>query len=538
MKSAFILRRLLLSAVPLASLLGCYAGISGQTCDLNTDCPESQLCSPDGTCAPSLVGGTFFCAPCDDDYDCPAFDSLCVAVGAGSFCATDCTFSDCPDDQVCVEVVDEDGFYLSSQCVPASDQCVASQQEFGGAPVINEIYYNSPGTDTGSFIELKGAPGLSLSGYRLVAYSGTGASNAIIPLSGSISSSGYFVIAQDTTVAGSNAINLGANLVNTSGSLVLELNGAIIDALSYGNPSNILGEGNSAVSAGGGLVQSLRRFPDGQDTNTNNIDFTVGTPTPGLFNGGTQEPPPPPPTGPKKILFDLTKSEDSGNADWRIDGAYSEWANELRGSGYVVEVLTGSAITTASLQGASVLIVPEPQDPFSDNERGVILTFVQNGGGLLLIGDHRISDRNNNGWDSPEAFNGWDGTSPSNPSTTTRKSLDSANLFGLKFSFNSSFSSPVLTATAQRVHPVLNGVTQSGVYVGTSIDITAGISLLGVGGKSYLGANEGRVLAYGDSSAFSDGTFSNGSNDQRNNWGKLDNARLGRNMVGWLAKDQ
>lgn len=544
MKPALLLRRLVLSAVPLTSLLGCAAGISGQACEQSADCPELQLCGLDGACAASLVGESYFCAPCDDDYDCPAFDSLCVAVGAGSFCATDCTFSGCPDEQTCVDVVDEDGFYIASQCVPASGECVPAPQGFAGEPVINEIYYNSPGTDTGSFIEIKGTPGLSLSGYRVVAYSSAGAVNTTINLSGVIPASGYFIIAQDATVSALNLVNTGANLVNTAGSVVLERNGAVIDALSYGNPTIIKGEGNSAVSAGGDLVQGLRRFPDGQDSNTNNTDFTLGTPTPGLSNGGTpQEPPPPPPepTGPKKVLFDLTKSEDSGNADWRIDGAYSEWAKELRGNGYVVETLTGSAITTSSLQGVSVLIVPEPQDPFSDSERGVVLTFVQNGGGLLLIGDHRTSDRNNNGWDSPEVFNGWDGTSPSNPAQSTRKSLDSANLFGLKFSFNSSFSSPVLTATALRVHPVLTGVTKTGVYVGTSIDILAGVSLLGTGGKSYLGANEvgqGRILAYGDSSAFSDGSMSNGTNDQRNNWGKLDNARLGENMVGWLAKDQ
>lgn len=254
------------------------------------------------------------------------------------------------------------------------------------------------------------------------------------------------------------------------------------------------------------------------------------------------------PQATKVVLFDLTKNEDAGGADWRIDGAYSQWAGNLGNLGYSVRTLGGSSVTASALSGASVLVIPEPQAPFSDAERGAIANFVANGGGLLLIGDHRDSDRNHNGWDSPEVFDGWDGASPGSVSSAYQRSLDADALFKLSFSFNSSYSDPVLTATPLTSHPVISGsastttddVSSAGVYVGTSIDVLGGSALMGAGGKTYLAANTygaGRVLAWGDSSTFSDGTFSDGSTSQYKNYTNLSNQNLARNMVRWLAKD-
>jgi Lamin Tail Domain len=403
----------------------------------------------------------------------------------------------------------------------------------GGQPVINEVYYDSPSTDTGTFIEIKGAGGTSLSGYSLVAYNTSGSSYATINLSGSIPASGYYVVAQDTTVPNRNLVNTNANLFNTSTSLHLKNGSSIVDRLAYGNPGVNLGEGSSAGTAGGSVAQGLSRTPDGADTDDNATDFKAKATTPGSSNGGTG-------SSGKLVLFDLTKREDAGNADWRIDGAYSSWADALRSQGYTVQALTGSSVTSTALGGASAFVVAEPQNPFSDTERSAIQSFVQNGGGLLMISDHRVSDRDNDGWDSPEVFNGWDGSSPGNPSTTLRDSLNTDSIFGLGHSFNSSFSDPVYTIVPLTTHPVLNGVSSAGIYVGTSIDVNSGTALMGVNGKTYLAANtvgSGRVLAYGDSSAFSDATFSNGSTSQYNNWVNLSNAKLAVNMIQWLAKD-
>lgn len=248
-----------------------------------------------------------------------------------------------------------------------------------------------------------------------------------------------------------------------------------------------------------------------------------------------------------KILFDLTKREDAGNSDWRIDGGYSDYASALRGMGYTVSALTGTSITSTALSGAEVLVIPEPQNPFSDSERAAITAFVQNGGGVFMISDHRISDRDNDGWDSPEVFNGWDGSTPSSVSTALQKSLDSDAVFGLGHSFASSYSDPVYTATPIASHPIIAGTTSTsdnvssaGVYVGTSINVLRGSALMGANGKTYLAANtygNGRVVAWGDSSTFSDGTYSDGSTSQYKNWTNLSNANLGKNVIRWLAKD-
>ncbi|GMA14711.1 lamin tail domain-containing protein [Deinococcus metallilatus] len=408
-----------------------------------------------------------------------------------------------------------------------------------GEPVINELYYDSPSTDAGTFIELKGPAGKSLSGYTLAAYDTAGTQYRTITLSGTIPASGYFVVAQDTTVANRNLVNAGADLNNGSASLRLLKSGTVIDAVAYGTPSVSRGEGTPAPTTGAG--SALARVPDGQDTGANSADFRVQAATAGTANGGSAP-------ASKTVLFDLTKHEDAGNADWRIDGAYSDYAAALRGLGYTVQTLTGTAITSAALSGARVLVIAEPQNPFSDSERAALQSFVQGGGGLFMISDHRDSDRDNDGWDSPEAFDGWDGSTPASVSSSLQRSLDSDTLFGLRHSFNSSFNDPVYTATpTSSTHPIVVGgagsgddVASAGVYVGTSIDVLGGTGVLGTGGKTYLGVNtvgSGRVAAWGDTSTFSDGTFSDGTTSQYQNWGNLSNANLGKNVVRWLAGD-
>ncbi|ACO47117.1 ABC transporter [Deinococcus deserti] len=421
---------------------------------------------------------------------------------------------------------------LATACgQPPTDQVVLQAQALAGEPVINELFYDSAGTDAGTFIELRGPAGKSLSGYTLAAYDAAGTQYRTITLSGSIPDSGYFVVAQDTTVPNRTLVNAGADLYNGSASLRLLKSSTVIDAVAYGTPSTSRGEGSPAPTTGAG--SALARVPDGSDTNANNVDFRVQGSTPGLNNGGNT-------AITKKVLFDLTKAEDAGKADWRIDGAYSDYASALRGLGYTVGTLTGTAITSAALSGASVLVLPEPQNPLSDTERAAIQGFVQNGGGVFLITDHRVSDRNNNGWDSPEVFNGWDGSSPASVSTSLQASLNSDILFGLGASFNSSFSDPVYTATPLTTHPILNGVSSAGVYVGTSVDVLKGTALMGTGGRTYLGVNTvgaGRVAMWGDSSTFGDNTYSDGTTGSYNNWPNLSNATLGKNVVRWLAGD-
>lgn len=167
----------------------------------------------------------------------------------------------------------------------------------------------------------------------------------------------------------------------------------------------------------------------------------------------------------KKFLFDASKLENAGSADWQIDadgtenvatytggttletkaqrtptpsytgitsttsetywkGASSAWAVELVKKGELVESLpSGSTITygTANAQDLSnydVFVVIEPNRLFTAAEKAAIMNFVANGGGLMMIADHTAattagtdangynpSDRDGDGYDSPRVWN-------------------------------------------------------------------------------------------------------------------------------------
>lgn len=156
----------------------------------------------------------------------------------------------------------------------------------------------------------------------------------------------------------------------------------------------------------------------------------------------------------QKVLFDATKAEMAGNADWVIDadqhnlktgvtvtlggtqsnpqrfptpdqsnitastsetywtGALSYWAIDLVRQGMYVETLPYDAKITykdasnpQDLSNYDIYIVDEPNIPFTMLEKQAILNFVKDGGGLYIIADHDVSDRNGNGWDSPMIWN-------------------------------------------------------------------------------------------------------------------------------------
>ncbi|WP_208745934.1 hypothetical protein [Pedobacter kyonggii] len=168
----------------------------------------------------------------------------------------------------------------------------------------------------------------------------------------------------------------------------------------------------------------------------------------------------------KKFLFDASKLENAGSADWQIDadgtenvpgykggtsvelkaqrfptpsytgitastpetywkGAMSAWAVELVKRGELVETLPGgTAITygnTANpqdLKNYDVYVVIEPNKLFTAAEKTAIMNFVANGGGLMMVADHTAastagtdangynpSDRDGDGYDSPRVWN-------------------------------------------------------------------------------------------------------------------------------------
>ncbi|MEV6211716.1 hydrolase [Kitasatospora sp. NPDC051914] len=273
---------------------------------------------------------------------------------------------------------------------------------------------------------------------------------------------------------------------------------------------------------------------------------------------------------PHRVLFDNSKAETAGNADWIIStsqpdplaqnaspstekswtGALSAWGVALqKAGGYSLKTLpAGSTIsygTGAALDLANfdTFVIPEPNIRFSSAEKTAIMRFVQNGGGLFLISDHSNSDRNNDGWDSPEIIN----------DLFTSNGVDNTSPFGFSVDVKT-ISTDNPRAVNDAADPVLHGafgnVTGSILRSGTTFTLTpsANSSVKGLVYRTGYSGNtgaffvtstfgSGRVAAWGDSSPADDGTGQSG-NTLYDGWNDTagTNAALALNATAWLSK--
>ena len=294
-----------------------------------------------------------------------------------------------------------------------------------------------------------------------------------------------------------------------------------------------------------------------------------------------------------KILFDATKAQTSGNADWVIDadlhnigwyptavvgngndsngqntptpaqsgitattaetfwnGGISNWGIDCVKQGYHVETLPasgqityGNATNVYDLSNYTVYIVDEPNIKFTTAEKTALMNFVMNGGGLFMVADHTISDRNNDGFDSPVIWNDF---------ITNNGVLNN----GVGFTFDlvdiSQTSSSINAVTSDSIiHGPMGNVTQVLWAGGTTMTLhpTQNSSVKGVVYKSgtssgnnnvlcaYSRVGQGKIGAIGDSSPTDDGTgdpndvLYNGYTQDANG----NHRRLIMNMTIWLA---
>jgi hypothetical protein len=295
-----------------------------------------------------------------------------------------------------------------------------------------------------------------------------------------------------------------------------------------------------------------------------------------------------------KILFDATKAQTAGNADWVIDadtynlswnpsacvscgneanpqkiptpaqsgitastpetywsGSLSNWGIDCVKRGYTVETLPyNGQITYGNLSNAQdlshykVFIIDEPNIMFTAAEKTAIMNFVKNGGGLFMISDHDVSDRNGDGYDSPTIWN-----------DLIQNNSVQNNAFGFSFdlaNFSQTSSNVLSSATDSILHGPMGNVTQVKWSNGTSMTLNTSQNSTVKGvvfqtGASTAGSNSvmcaysrwyaGKVGAIGDSSPPDDGTGD--PNDALYNGYTLDAAgnhqRLIMNMTIWLA---
>ncbi|MCD0481483.1 hydrolase [Streptacidiphilus sp. ASG 303] len=273
-----------------------------------------------------------------------------------------------------------------------------------------------------------------------------------------------------------------------------------------------------------------------------------------------------------RVLFDNSKAETAGNADWIIStsqpdplaqnpspssetswtGALSSWGVALQKTGaYSLKTLpSGSTITYGNTSNAldlsnfDTFVLPEPNIRLSSAEKTAVMKFVQNGGGLFLISDHNQSDRNNDGYDSPAVIN----------DLMTSNGVDNTDPFGFSVDLlNITTDNPrAVTGTSD---PVLNGsfgtVTGSILRNGTTFTLKpadnpavkgllwrTGYSSSGTTGAFFATSTfgSGRVAVWGDSSPVDDGTGQSGNTlyDGWNDPAGTD-AALALNATEWLS---
>ncbi|GAA4337641.1 hypothetical protein GCM10023149_47190 [Mucilaginibacter gynuensis] len=213
----------------------------------------------------------------------------------------------------------------------------------------------------------------------------------------------------------------------------------------------------------------------------------------------------------KKFLFDATKYENAGSADWLIDadgtenvptytggttveikaqriptpsytgitastsetywkGAMSAWAVDLVKKGELVESLpVGTAITYGNssnpqdLSNYDVYVVIEPNRLFTAAEKTAIMNYVAAGGGLFMVADHTAattagtdangynpSDRDGDGYDSPRVWN----------DLMSNNGINNNKPFGFNVDYvdiSEGPSTKVYTGTNANAQKVLNG---------------------------------------------------------------------------------
>lgn len=275
-----------------------------------------------------------------------------------------------------------------------------------------------------------------------------------------------------------------------------------------------------------------------------------------------------------KALFDNTKNETAGNADWIIDtdqpvpvpaqsgitpatpqsywlGAISAWGVDLVKRGFTVHTLTtaygisyGDGTNPYDLSNYNLFVVCEPQNPFSPSEKAAILAYVQNGGGLMMVADHNGSDRDNDGWDSPEVWNdlgtatyfgihfqstGDANNNISQVSTEVSTAPDDSVIHGgdgaaIALSYHNGTTMTLLTANNPTAagHIWMNGAAHGATQV--------------MAATAHYGA--GKVAGVGDSSPADDGSAQPGNSNIFNGWGEVGatDSIVFLNMSLWLTQ--
>jgi hypothetical protein len=296
-----------------------------------------------------------------------------------------------------------------------------------------------------------------------------------------------------------------------------------------------------------------------------------------------------------KILFDCTKAETAGNADWTIDanqynmnwnpggctgcggdeanpqrfpvpaqsgivsgtpetywkGSLSSWGVDCAKYDYQVETLPftgqitfGDASNPQDLTNYTAYIVDEPNILFTAAEKTALIEYVWHGGSLFMVSDHTQSDRNGDGFDSPAIWNDFISNNGVH-NNKTGFSFDLENISQTSMNIPALPADSILNGGAGHVTEVQwsNGTTMTlnktqnptvkGVVFKTGASTSGNTGVM----CAYSHVGCGKVAAIGDSSPTDDGTGD--PNDQLYNgyWQDANgnHRKLLMNITFWLA---
>lgn len=157
-----------------------------------------------------------------------------------------------------------------------------------GKPVINEVYYDHPGSDTGyEFVEIynSGPSPAVLDGVTLEFHNGSGEGWSVLWTGGvldTVPPLGVFTVGAALVDPPPDAV-IGLSLQNGPDAVALFAGGVAVDVVGYGGLDDeryVETAGAARVPAG----RSIARVPDGHDTGDNAADFVAADPTPGRTN--------------------------------------------------------------------------------------------------------------------------------------------------------------------------------------------------------------------------------------------------------------
>ena len=291
----------------------------------------------------------------------------------------------------------------------------------------------------------------------------------------------------------------------------------------------------------------------------------------------------------KKVLFDNTHGQTAGQADWVIDGAFSDFAEAIAANGYeVVEFRKNSPLTVEDLEPYDVFVIPEANIPFKKVEQEAMITYVENGGSIFFISDHYNADRNKNRWDSSEVMNGFRRGAYDNPTkgmfegeknSEAMQGIESSDWLSENFGIRFRFNAPGTVVADQIVPPsetfgITEGVQEVTMHAGSTLAITdpelaKGVVFLpdnldesnkwgpavdegiyhggGVEEGPYAAISKlkkGKAAFIGDSSPVEDASpkYRNEETGQKkttyDGFTDADNATLLLNMIDWLAEEE